>query len=376
MQKKGNVLVCANGHTTHVIEEVAEYEEHRVRVTIRKKKQKVEEGVTKLPLADVQMLLCLDYFLLVLRELKVPYSKCQTYLPLVYTVVERYKKKIKPGVSTMQRYTTMFSTLAYIVKRDTEEENGRMYLINDYMRKINHTPVLENYFINRSGVMNRKMPRLQRVVCVVQRIRLERVVHILHSTLPARTEFRHGIYGRMNETALYTACTALGLTVTQKMKLAYETYTETLKCVRYEEQSRLTCVEYLLGAFLYMYYRQMCEIRKIDEKMCITETRADMTKTVNIVQDFYDRETAFTSFAQINKYFLEVEKTQANIRPVLSPHEFAVQALPDMPADKLKKHVSYITIRRICNTLSTDPEKLLSIIVKIAKTYALMKKKM
>lgn len=325
-------LVCGNGHIVQIHQEVADIASatgrdgsKMVKRIKRKPTETVDPVIQNCSSRDLSVITGLNMLLQYFKALKVPVSEYRRYFPLILWFLEVNEREGFLG-GELAKYDFGFSAkrllpLVYLVKRDCEERRGRFFMVHDFWRvslsgefqKINFRNTSRELFkatykpiwgIARMYLTSQEVLRTVRLIFLAKKKkRLCGMYRVLEDT----TE----IYPDINETLLDVMCAKYGVTKTIRMKKSFKRYREALYYTQLPNNSTPVFPEAYIAIFLYYYMLFSCILVKADEgKGVRIVEKGCAVKTRYVIQDFFNRETCFSTLAQAITYFNLLKKGQ------------------------------------------------------------------
>ncbi|KAI5181186.1 hypothetical protein NEOKW01_1405 [Nematocida sp. AWRm80] len=372
-KKIDGLYVCPNGHTIRIIELVADYDLKIAGMGETKKKVKwpsnyKEELVNTFSEHELAMYLSLNLFYMFLKELKIPFSFAERYIPAIYKIFTQ-ESDVTP-TDLIEYYKKMVILICFMIKRELEQKKGSLYTLYDLQRYLTNSGFYTNYYKDVDKILKKHRSELT-VTTSPSDLSLTAVVQMLRDLFPDEERFKYGVIGIVNQNGLQKLCDLFGLTITPKMQNSFKLFLEYLVLFQLQTQKKVYFSEEVLGAFLLFYMITSCDPMVILGAVRIVETVNLNSTQSKVIQDFFSREHAFSSFESLNKYLVIIEKTKGSEQPFLNPLEFPAMDFGKVVTQKTKLKSAIRFLRHMRRITRCRSAKVLYLVFQVAKRFSL-----
>ncbi|KAI5172669.1 hypothetical protein NEFER03_1725 [Nematocida sp. LUAm3] len=374
MREEDDMLLCPNGHAVQILKEVQEYNEGFKKTVRKPERTKYQIDLLKYTDEEICKWISMDYFYFMVREFSIPLSFCQRYMPLVYSVFSYLERSIKPRYSEGTQLGSFCRHVLYVVfliKREHEEKQERFYMLFDFKRKLLFNNKTAKFLKQRVEKAEKATYRLMGKHWASVNMSILYIPEFFRIYFPENTSLHRGVFGLMNQVSLESVCELLGISITERLLHGFNVFLEDIDLLKLNRSSLIPS-ETLLGAYLYIYYVQMCYLEVINGRILIVEKITDISKK-KVVQDFFCREISFSSLKQFVKYLMELEKTNGLERPILNPLEFPAESFGGVITPHIKSIISQKILYRISFVVHMNTSSLATLIKKIYNRYSHLK---
>lgn len=364
------MLVCPSGHATQIIEELEE--NSKSAIISSKKKRKINttnEKLKELTKEEIPTWMCVSFLAEGIRVLEIPINFCQKYKNLISTILKK-----KPGAEIVineQRKRVLI--ILYLIKRDYEGINGKVYLFSDLIRKVRYENDLNRYFTKKRIYVRDKLYKKVDIPSPNIQFGIDEVISVLKSSFPGVKAFQKGIFGEFNRALMDKLCIAFGITYTPLLGRAFDTFLESLFIINFNNTHALVHPEYLGAAFLFIYYWERCHLEIINGGVYIVENVIKKKESDGVVQDYFCRELSLQSFKQVNIYLIQIEKTRGSSMPIFNKSDFPTVPFGTEIDDTSKHRIAEIIAFRIAKFLCIQVPTLLQLVKTIYRRYNTIK---